>query len=124
MESYESSTMTLRMILDHPSLQRDKIDETMEAMANASADAKEVDDAIRLGGDMAVADAGIDESELEDELQALVKESEKEREMAEIERAQEMRENAPEAPRTPPQAQDAKSRSEENHNPSMPITAA
>lgn len=124
MESYESSTMTLRMILDHPSLQRDKIDETMEAMANASADAKEVDDAIRLGGDMAVADAGIDESELEDELQALVKESEKEREMAEIERAQEMRENAPEAPRTPPQAQDAKSRSEENHNPSIPITAA
>lgn len=124
MESYESSTMTLRMILDHPSLQRDKIDETMEAMANASADAKEVDDAIRLGGDMAVAEAGIDESELEDELQALVKESEKEREMAEIERAQEMRENAPEAPRTPPQAQDAKSPSEENHNPSIPITAA
>ena len=124
MESYESSTMTLRMILDHPSLQRDKIDETMEAMANASADAKEVDDAIRLGGDMAVADAGIDESELEDELQALVKESEKEREMAEIERAQEMRENAPSAPRTPPQAQDAKSRSEENHNPSIPIIAA
>ena len=124
MESYESSTMTLRMILDHPSLQRDKIDETMEAMANASADAKEVDDAIRLGGDMAVAEAGIDESELEDELQALVKESEKEREMAEIERAQGMRENAPEAPRTPPQAQDAKSRSEENHSPSIPITAA
>ena len=124
MESYESSTMTLRMILDHPSLQRDKIDETMEAMANASADARELDDAIRLGGDMAAAEAGIDESELEDELQALVKESEKEREMAEIERAQEMRENAPEAPRTPPQAQDAKSRSEENHNPSMPITAA
>ena len=123
MESYESSTMTLRMILDHPSLQRDKIDETMEAMANASADARELDDAIRLGGDMAVAEAGIDESELEDELQALVKESEKEREMAEIERAQGMRENALEAPRTPPHAQDAKSRSEENHNPSIPITA-
>ena len=109
------------MILDHPSLQRDKIDEAMEAMANASADAKEVEDAIRLGGDMAVADAGIDESTLEDELQALVKESEKEMEMAEIERVQEMRENAPEAPRTPPQ--DAKLRSAESHDPSIPITA-
>ena len=117
MKSYESSTITLRMILDHPSLQRDKIDETMDAMASASADAKEVDDVIRLGGDMAVADAGIDESELEDELQALVKESEKEVEMAKIERVQRMRENALEAPRTPPQVQDAKPRSEGDHDP-------
>lgn len=123
MKSYESSTVTLRMILDHPSLQRDKIDETMDAMASASADAKEMDEAIRLGGDMAVADAGIDESELEDELQALAQESEKEMEVAEMERAQRLRENAPEAPRTPPRAQDAQSRSEEDRDLLIPLAS-
>jgi charged multivesicular body protein 7 len=80
MKSYESSTVTLRTILAHPSLQRDKIDETMDAMASASADARDVDEAIKIGGDVAAADAGIDESELEEELQALAKESEKETE--------------------------------------------
>lgn len=111
------------MILDHPSLQRDKIDETMDAMASASADAREMDEAIRLGGDMAVADAGIDESELEDELQALAQESEKEMEVAEMERAQRLRENVPEAPRTPPRAQDAQSRSEEDRDLLIPLAS-
>lgn len=78
MKSYESSTATLRMILAHPSLQRDKIDETMDAMASASADARDVEDAIRMGSDSAAAEAGIDESELEAELQALVRDSEME----------------------------------------------
>ncbi|OBZ75418.1 hypothetical protein A0H81_04292 [Grifola frondosa] len=78
MKSYESSTATLRAILAHPSLQRDKIDETMDAMASANADAREVDDAIRMGADMAQMETGIDESELEAELAALVKESESE----------------------------------------------
>ncbi|OSX65335.1 hypothetical protein POSPLADRAFT_1135526 [Postia placenta MAD-698-R-SB12] len=78
MKSYESSTATLRAILAHPSLQREKIDETMDAMASANADAKETDDAIRMGMEMAQADAGIDEAELEDELKALLAESERE----------------------------------------------
>lgn len=78
MKSYESSTATLRAILTHPSLQREKIDETMDAMASANADAKETDDAIRMGMEMAQADAGIDEAELEDELKALLAESERE----------------------------------------------
>lgn len=72
MKTYESSTATLRAILAHPSLQRDKIDETMDAMASANADAKDIDDAIRMGVDMAQADANIDDADLEAELAALV----------------------------------------------------
>ncbi|KAF4578879.1 hypothetical protein EYR36_000687 [Pleurotus pulmonarius] len=78
MKSYASSTTTLRTLLSHPSLQRDKIDETMDAMASANSDAKEVDDAIRIGGDIALGlntpGEGIDEGELEEELRMLVEE--------------------------------------------------
>ncbi|KAF4603795.1 hypothetical protein EYR40_000966 [Pleurotus pulmonarius] len=78
MKSYASSTTTLRTLLSHPSLQRDKIDETMDAMASANSDAKEVDDAIRIGGDIALGlntpGEAIDEGELEEELRMLVEE--------------------------------------------------
>ncbi|KDQ33453.1 hypothetical protein PLEOSDRAFT_21087 [Pleurotus ostreatus PC15] len=78
MKSYASSTTTLRTLLSHPSLQRDKIDETMDAMASANSDAKEVDDAIRIGGDIALGlntpGEGIDEGELEEELKMLMEE--------------------------------------------------
>lgn len=88
MKSYESSAATLRAILAHPSLRREKIDETMEAMASANADAREIDDAIRQGTEIAQADAGIDDTELEEELAALVKEAEQERATAAAEKAQ------------------------------------
>lgn len=78
MKSYESSTATLRAILAHPSLQQEKIEETMVALASANADAKEIDDTIRMGTDMAQADAGIDDTELEEELKTLIQESERE----------------------------------------------
>ncbi|KAH9935034.1 uncharacterized protein B0H18DRAFT_1082745 [Fomitopsis serialis] len=85
MKSYESSTATLRAILAHPSLQREKVDETMDAMASANADAKEIDDAIHMGTDMAQAD-------LEDEWKALVQEQEREgAEKAEAEQARRRR---------------------------------
>lgn len=79
MKSYESSTATLRAILSHPSLRREKIDETLDAMSSANADAKDIDEAIRMGVDMAQAEVGIDESELEAELATLVKEVEAEK---------------------------------------------
>ncbi|KAI0636980.1 Snf7-domain-containing protein [Trametes polyzona] len=88
MKSYESSTATLREILSHPLLQREKIDETMDAMASANADAREVDDAIQMGAEMAQADAGVDESELEAELDALVRDVEKEKEKGEAAEAE------------------------------------
>ncbi|KAI0093725.1 Snf7-domain-containing protein [Irpex rosettiformis] len=90
MKSYESSSATLRAILAHPSLQREKIDETLEAMASANADARDIDDVIRQGTEIAQADAGIDDSELEDELAALIKEVEQERSNAEAKRAGEI----------------------------------
>ena len=74
MKSYELSTVTLRAILAHPSLQREKVDETMEAMASANADAKDIDEAIRIGFDVAQTEPGIDDADLEAELAALVKE--------------------------------------------------
>jgi len=100
MKSYESSTMTLRMILAHPSLQRDKIDETMDAMASASADARDMDEAIRIGGDLT---AEFDESELEDELRALLKETEREKEEeADKERLARLGNEELKVPRQPP----------------------
>ncbi|KAL1947890.1 hypothetical protein VTO73DRAFT_13614 [Trametes versicolor] len=72
MRSYESSTATLREILSHELLQRDKIDETMDALAFANANAREVDGAIQLGAEMAQADADVDDDALEAELRALV----------------------------------------------------
>jgi charged multivesicular body protein 7 len=80
MKTYEKSTATLQVILNHPSLRRDKIDETMDALAAANADAREVDEAIKIGGDTATAEAGVvDDAELEDELNELVKEAEREK---------------------------------------------
>ena len=75
MRNYETSTATLQAILAHPSLQREKIDETMEALAEANASAREVDDIIRVGGDVALGiDGAVDEDELEEEWKAMVNE--------------------------------------------------
>ncbi|KAJ7444910.1 Snf7-domain-containing protein [Mycena latifolia] len=81
MKSYESSTATLRSILAHPSLQKESIEKTMDAMAEANADAKEIDESIRIGGDVALGiDAvAFDDAELEEELKLLAQEAEKEK---------------------------------------------
>ncbi|KAF8557312.1 hypothetical protein OG21DRAFT_1435544 [Imleria badia] len=78
MKTYEKSTATLQGILSHPSLRREKIDETMDALAAANANAREVDEAIKIGGDIAAAETGmVDDADLEDELNELVKEAER-----------------------------------------------
>jgi charged multivesicular body protein 7 len=81
MKSYESSTTTLRALLAHPSLQRDTVDKTMDALANANADAREVDDAIRFSGDAMLSESSaaagaVDEDEIARELEELVREEE------------------------------------------------
>ncbi|RDB21152.1 hypothetical protein Hypma_011738 [Hypsizygus marmoreus] len=84
MKSYESSTATLRAILAHPSLQRESIEATMDALAEVNADAREVNEAVRIGADVAVGvEEVIDEGDLEDELRALVREAEAEKQAAE-----------------------------------------
>lgn len=85
MKAYETSTATLKDLLADPRLQRDHIDQTMENMADALADHKEVEEAIALGG---VPSDPAEDDELAKELQALVEESE--RESKEAEKAKEM----------------------------------
>ena len=71
MKLYETSAVTLRTILSHPSLQHDKIDETMDAQHTATEEAEDVDLTIRLAGEAEQATI-IDDDEIERELRALV----------------------------------------------------
>ncbi|TCD63618.1 hypothetical protein EIP91_005169 [Steccherinum ochraceum] len=83
MKSYETSAATLRAVLTHPLLQREKIEETMEAVASANDDAQQIDDLIRTGAEVAQGTT-IDDSELEAELQGLVADVEAERKQREM----------------------------------------
>ncbi|KAF8643888.1 hypothetical protein AX16_008904 [Volvariella volvacea WC 439] len=71
MKTYASSTATLKAVLSHPLLQYESIDKTMDALAEANMDAKEIDDSIRA----AEPSQTFDEIELEAELQELVDEA-------------------------------------------------
>lgn len=90
MRAYETSATTLRGILSHPSLQRGKIEATMAALEEATADHAEIDEAIRLGGEGVAASTGIsiDEDEIEREIQRMIEE--KEREEAEARERQQL----------------------------------
>lgn len=72
MRMYESSTATLRAVLAHPSLQRESIDQTLDALAEANTDAKEIDDAVRIGADVAL---NHDDQDVEMELNKLIEEA-------------------------------------------------
>ncbi|KAJ9119948.1 hypothetical protein QFC24_005431 [Naganishia onofrii] len=91
MQAYEASTATLKSVLSHPSLQRDHIETTMDALAESMADQQEIDDAIQSGGQVAVAAGAaagvesVDEDALQKELEGLVIEREREREEEERE---------------------------------------
>ncbi|KLO08957.1 Snf7-domain-containing protein [Schizopora paradoxa] len=107
MKHYESSTSTLKAILSHPSLQRDKVDETLEGLAAVTADHREIDEAIQLGSEMAQAEAGIDDADLEAELAGLVADAEKEEVLKEGRRVEEIESSLPNVPsRTPAEAQE------------------
>ncbi|KAI9446127.1 Snf7-domain-containing protein [Lactarius indigo] len=89
-KAYESSTATLRALLAHPSLQRDAVERTFDALADANADARELDDAVRSGMDLAVGTSASpeDEDEINAELAALVAEAEADAAAREREKAQ------------------------------------
>lgn len=89
MKAYETSTDTLKQLLADPRLQRERIDQTMENMAEALADHREVEEAIALGG--APTDLAEDE-DLARELQQLVEEKEREAKVAQQEEAERRRE--------------------------------
>ncbi|KAH7341142.1 hypothetical protein B0J17DRAFT_654403 [Rhizoctonia solani] len=86
MKAYETSTDTLKQLLADPRLQRERIDQTMESMADALADHKEVEEAIALG---AVPSDPTEDDELARELQQLVEENERESQEQEAERQRE-----------------------------------
>ncbi|CAE6486246.1 unnamed protein product [Rhizoctonia solani] len=86
MKAYETSTATLKQLLADPRLQREHIDQTMESMADALADHKEVEEAIALGG---VPSDPAEDDELARELQQLVDENEREAQEQELERKRE-----------------------------------
>ena len=73
MKVYESSSATLRALLAHPSLQRDAMERTFDALADANADARELDEAVRSGMDVAVGVATSldDEEDIKAELAGL-----------------------------------------------------
>ncbi|KIY43493.1 hypothetical protein FISHEDRAFT_8490, partial [Fistulina hepatica ATCC 64428] len=73
-KAYSSSTATLRMVLSHPSLQREEIEKTMEAMAEANADACDVRETVELHTQTAVGMEAADDTDIERELAELVKE--------------------------------------------------
>lgn len=85
MKTYETSTATLRALLTHPSLQRDAMERTFDALADANADARELDEAMRSGMDVALgADVlADDEDEIKAELAALEAEAKADAEVKE-----------------------------------------
>lgn len=78
MKSYSLSTATLRSILSHPSLQREEVEKTMDALAEANMDAREISETVNVNVDTAVGADAVDEDLVEDELAALVREAEAE----------------------------------------------
>jgi len=68
MQAYESATTTLKGLLAHPSLKN--TDETLDALADALADQREVEDVIS-SGTAAAREGEADESDLAAELAAL-----------------------------------------------------
>jgi charged multivesicular body protein 7 len=101
MKTYESSTATLRTLLSHPSLQRSHVDATLEALAEVNAEQRELDEAIKIGGDVAVGvGESVDEGEIADELETLVREAKREEEeREERRRLEEARNKIPVGPK-------------------------
>ena len=89
MEAYETSTRTLRTALADPRLQRERVEATMDGMAEALADHREIEDAMKLGEIGIVPETDDDElaAELAD-LQEEVRKEEKAKE--ETARAEEL----------------------------------
>ncbi|GFZ51657.1 hypothetical protein JCM24511_09425 [Saitozyma sp. JCM 24511] len=95
MSAYSTSTTTLSNVLRNPKLDAEYIASTTDALSEALADAHEIDEAVRIGGKIAVGAAGggveVEEDELREELEGMVRE-EKERQAREEKERQEREE--------------------------------
>lgn len=79
LSAYSSATASLKSLLSHPSLQRDNVENTMEALQDALADQKEIEEIITEGG-TAAAGQDLVEDEIQEELKAMEEEARKEKE--------------------------------------------
>ncbi|WWC59757.1 uncharacterized protein I303_102319 [Kwoniella dejecticola CBS 10117] len=113
MAAYETSTSTLRSVLSHPSLSPDKISATTDALAEAMADQEEIDQAVRIGGELATGSkrVEVDEDDLAAELAELVEEEKAAQ--AEARAAEEAKAKAAEEANREMERQDAKKAAEE-----------
>lgn len=107
MAAYETSTSTLTQVLAHPSLSLERIAATTDALSEAMANQEEIDQAVRIGGEVAMGGkrVEVDEDELAKEFEALVEE-EKQAEQKKAEKktpvgAEEKPNVATELPRAP-----------------------
>ena len=74
MAAYTTSTSTLKSILANPALDLDHVEKTTEELAEVMANQEEVDSAIRIGGEVAIASGGeVDDEELKRELEGMVR---------------------------------------------------
>ncbi|WVF69478.1 hypothetical protein IAT40_004255 [Kwoniella sp. CBS 6097] len=121
MAAYEASTSTLRSVLSDPSLSPDRIAETTDALADAMADQEEIDQAVRVGGELAMGNrkVEVDEDELAAELADLVEE-----EKAEQARAKEREAARKAAESATKQAEEAKRKLASAPNASMRLPAS
>ncbi|WVQ74242.1 hypothetical protein IAR50_003839 [Cryptococcus sp. DSM 104548] len=99
MSAYETSTSTLTQVLAHPSLSLDHITQTTDALAEAMADQNEIDEAVRVGGEVAMGNrrVEVDEDDLASELEALVEEEKREEEKKALARGAKAKEEAAKA---------------------------
>ncbi|WVO18556.1 hypothetical protein L204_106275 [Cryptococcus depauperatus] len=86
MAAYEISAATLSKVLAHPALSPDSIASTTDALAEAMANQEEIDQAVRVGREVAMGSRrmDVDEDELAKELEDLVKEEKEKREEAKL----------------------------------------
>lgn len=102
MAAYSLSSSALTSILSHPSLQRSHLDSTLESLSDIMADAQEIEEAIQIGGQIALEAGGVqppEEDDLEKELAALVLDTKQE----EVEKEVEAKKSQAEKPAAPAQ---------------------
>lgn len=77
LQAYQSATTSLKSLLAHPSMQRDNVENTMEALQDVLADQKEIEDVVTEGG-RTISGTDLVEDEIQAELDAMQKEAEEE----------------------------------------------
>lgn len=107
LSAYQSATSSLKSLLAHPSLQKEQVENTTDAMQDALADQREIEGVIKIAGDE-ISSLDLVEVEIQKELEEMQKEAKEERKQRLEERAVEQRyKEAVRAPAKPTPAKEA-----------------